>query len=108
MKTAKLIAVILSSATLTLTTSCKKDSSNEMGAYTLDAMIIDEGPLSGDGCDWVVVADSTYHPLNLSDQYKVNNSRVTVTFHKANSKFYCGLLPLHLSEIMIDHLTVKQ
>jgi hypothetical protein len=91
MKTLKYIFIAVTGAFLltALVLSCKK-SATPFKAYTFDATIKDTGNPAADGCDWQLIADSTYHPTNLDAQYKVNGMKVTVTFHKPGPRYFCN------------------
>lgn len=115
MKTRKYIFIGLIAAFMifTLIQSCKKDT--QVKSYTFDATIKDTGSLPADGCDWQLVADSMYHPLNLDDKFKVDGQKVTVTFHKTGSRFFCGMVLFNIAtkgpggfgEIVIDKIAAN-
>ena len=79
----------------------------------MDATVTDAGSIAADGCGWQLVADSTYNPLNLGDQYKVNGLKVKVTFHKPGTRFFCGIIlfntlqkgPGGEADIVIDRIS---
>jgi len=114
MKTWKYIFIALSGAFLTsaLILSCKKD--RELKSYTFDATIKDAGNVTADGCGWQLIADSTYHPVNLDTRYQMNGLRVNVTYHKLDNYYYCGNIApamfarLGIPIIVIDKIQVKQ
>lgn len=114
MKTRKYLSVALGAIliALVLIISCKKDS--QLKTYTTNAIIRNMGDQAADGCGWQLIADSTYHPLNLPVQYQVDSLKVAVTYHKPGSRFYCGMIILDLiarpglSEIIIDRIQTKQ
>lgn len=93
MKTFKYIFAALSGALILsgIILSCKK--SDGLTVYTFDATIHYAGQPASDGCDWQVIADSTYHPLNLSSDYQVEGMKVSITFQKPGPRYYCDLSP---------------
>lgn len=75
--------------------SCKKDRSCEScngGIGYKDAVIIYTGPVATDGCDWVVsIDDKHYHPDNLGDGFKQNETSVKICYELTADKFHCGV-----------------
>ncbi|MBS1686560.1 MAG: hypothetical protein JSS76_17615 [Bacteroidetes bacterium] len=69
----------------------------------MPAIILDRGPVAGDGCGWVVQIDSLdYHPMNLSSGFQVDSLKVNVTYATDTSHFYFGLLPSVMPVININ------
>ena len=74
--------------------SCKK--SNVDKPIAANAVVLDTGDISVDGCGWLLKingTDSLYSPSNLADSYKVGSLKVNVTYTVLSSKFQCGQLP---------------
>ncbi|MBS1594920.1 MAG: hypothetical protein JST90_11365 [Bacteroidetes bacterium] len=93
-----MISAKTTSSLLVLFALCLGFSSCKKGATTcsnpVSAIILDRGPVAGDGCGWVVRIDSTdYHPTNLPSSYQTDSLRVNVSYTSDTSHFYCGLLP---------------
>jgi hypothetical protein len=89
-----------------VTLACTKGDSPNAVLIT-DATIYNTGAVAADGCGWTLKAaanDSTYSPINLADDYKVNNLKVKVRFHPMKTKFQCGW-GAKLTEITIDNIT---
>lgn len=86
--------------------ACSK-SNGENSVLITEAIIYNTGPVAADGCGWTLKAtvnNSTYSPINLDDQYKVNNLKVKVRFHPMKTKLTCGLGAAQLREITIDNI----
>ncbi len=82
-------------------TACKKSTSacNNPTA----AIILDRGPVAGDGCGWVVRIDSVdYHPMSLASSYQTDSLKVNVSYSLDTSHFYCGLLPTSMPVIRVN------
>lgn len=87
--------------------ACQK-SNGDNAALITEATIYNTGDLAVDGCGWTLKAavnDSTYSPINLADDYKVNNLKVKVRFHPKKTKLTCGLGATQLREVTIDNIT---
>ncbi len=92
--------------TTTAIIACTK-SDGQNAVVISDAIIYNTGSIAVDGCGWTLKAatnDSTYSPINLDDQYKVNNLKVKVRFHSMKTKLTCGLGATQLREITIDNI----
>ena len=86
--------------------ACTK-SDSENAVVITEAIIYNSGAVAADGCGWtlkVTATDSTYSPVNLTEDYKVNNLKVKVRFHPMKTKFSCGW-GAKLTEITIDNIT---
>jgi hypothetical protein len=68
---------------------CKKENSN---THQSIGTIYFGGPLSGDGCDWLIqLADGrNYHPLALGSDYLTNGQKVIVNYSPTSDTFRCG------------------
>ncbi|GAB2978374.1 hypothetical protein GCM10027049_12290 [Mucilaginibacter puniceus] len=106
----KKLAVLKTISAFMLTTiaiiACTKGN-NDNATIITDAVIYNSGPVAADGCGWTLKAaanDSTYSPINLTADYKVNNLKVKVRFHPLKTKFSCGW-GAKLTEITIDNIT---
>ena len=92
-------------ATITAVACTKSDSEN--AAVITEAIVINSGAVASDGCGWIIkipVTDSTYSPVNLAEDYKVNNLKIKVRFHPMKTKFTCGW-GAKIREVTIDNIT---
>ena len=90
----------------TIIIACTKSDSQNAALIT-EATIYNTGAVAADGCGWTLKAavnDSTYSPVNLGEDYKVNNLKVKVRFHPMKTKFSCGW-GAKLTEVTIDNIT---
>lgn len=86
--------------------ACSK-SNGDKAAVITEAIVINSGAVAADGCGWIIkipVTDSTYSPVNLAEDYKVNNLKIKVRFHPMTTKFTCGW-GVKLREVTIDNIT---
>ena len=86
--------------------ACTK-SDSENAVVTTEAVVINSGDIAVDGCGWLIkipVTDSTYSPVNLAEDYKINNLKVKVRFHPMSTKFACGL-GAKIRQVTIDNIT---
>lgn len=75
--------------------------------HSVKAIIMDEGDPAADGCGWTVMIDSTrYKPTNLSDEFKVTDLKVKVTYEELETIYRCGLAALPMPELKI--LTIEK
>ena len=77
---------------------------------TVDATIINSGPVEVDGCGWLIKingSDSTYSPTNLATQYKVDSLQVRITYKRLSQRFLCGVAGSGISEIQINAISKK-
>lgn len=88
--------------------SCKKDKSCEgclpdPQSQTFNAIILDTGPLAGDGCSWLIAIGDTlrYHPDVLSPAFQQNGLHVTIHYSTTGDTFLCGLAVHHIPVIHI-------
>ena len=80
--------------------ACKKNTN--ACTNSVAAVILDRGPVAGDGCGWVVRIDSTdYHPMSLASAYQTDSLKVNVSYSLDTSHFYCGLLPAAMPVIRV-------
>jgi hypothetical protein len=85
--------------------SCNDDPGPKY--FTKDAVVIDAGARAADGCDWVIsIDDSSFHPINLDDQYKINNLRIRVTYKYDETSFFCGFANMKMQSIYIKEIQV--
>ena len=81
---------------------CKKKACDTNSSK---AVVLDQGVVAADGCDWVVKLDNgaSYHPQNLDTTYKVNNKNVQVCYTLTSDTFVCGwgvkLRVIHIDDI---------
>ncbi|MBL7833642.1 MAG: hypothetical protein JNK18_06790 [Cyclobacteriaceae bacterium] len=92
-----------------------EDSSNageRAGAKTrtsqaVKAIVLDEGEPAADGCGWTLMIDSTrYKPTNLSDEFKMTDLKVKVTYEELETIYRCGIAALPMPELKI--LTIEK
>lgn len=106
MKKSTLKLVSLAVLVMVAAFACTKSDSEDAAVIT-EATVINSGAVAADGCGWIIkipVTDSTYSPVNLAEDYKVNNLKVKVRFHPMKSKFTCGW-GVKLREVTIDNIT---
>ena len=71
----------------------------------VDAVIIDSGDVSADGCGWIVnVGNDYFHPQSLEAIYQVDGLHVIISYRKLNSQFMCGIGGLLYDEIEITDI----
>lgn len=81
--------------------ACKKATTT--CSNPVAAIILNRGPVSGDGCGWVVRIDTIdYHPVSLASGYQADSLKVNVSYTPDTSHFYCGLLPTAMPVIRIN------
>ena len=89
---AKNILWIASLLLLMAGTGCevnKLESSEELGARTAEGIMVYENPAT-DGCGWLIrINDKLYRPVNLADEYKIENLKVSVDYQLLDSKYTC-------------------
>ena len=79
--------------------SCKK-TNNEPCQHPV--VINYEGPVAGDGCDWVLTIDGQrYHPAHLADNFKQDGMNAYCDYRLTGDTFYCGLMPMKLPVVQI-------
>ena len=68
----------------------------------ITAVIVNEGEPMWDGCGWVMYIDSTrYKPVELANEFKVNELSVKITYAAKGTDYRCGLAALPIPEIEI-------
>jgi hypothetical protein len=85
--------------------ACKKN--DPYAAVTTDAVVLNSGAPAADGCGWIIripVTDSTYSPVNLSNEYKVSELKVRVKYKPLPTKFSCGW-GANLREVSIESIS---
>lgn len=76
---------------------CHKHPHNDCDNYVVFNY---EGPVAGDGCDWVVTANGQrFHPAQLDDSMKQDSLVARANYTLTGDTFYCGLLPMGLPVI---------
>lgn len=102
----KIYAATLLVAFSTITfIACKKN--DQYAAVTTDAVVLNSGAPAADGCGWIIripVTDSIYSPVNLTNEYKVNNLKVRIKYKPLTTKFSCGW-GQNVREISIETIT---
>jgi hypothetical protein len=60
--------------------------------YTAEATLYNSGSPASDGCGWFFRIDTTkeYSATNLSNDFKLHNSRVIIRYRLLDTKFECG------------------
>lgn len=102
MKLTKTTTLLLSIFCMGLTLAACKKNTNAC-TNTVAAVILDRGPVAGDGCGWVVRIDSMdYHPTSLASSYQTDSLKVTISYALDTSHFYCGLLPTAMPVIRVN------
>jgi hypothetical protein len=74
--------LILSLMFLTAVIGCKKQSGLQT-VVAVSATIHYTGDPAADGCGWLIKPDNenaTFKPINLSDNYKTDNAKVTISY----------------------------
>src|SRR4051812_28552754 len=74
--------LVLSLLLLTIAIGCKKQSGLQT-VVAVNATILYTGDPAADGCGWLIKPDNenaTFKPVNLSDDYKKNNTKVTIFY----------------------------
>jgi len=67
------------------TLSCDEKENNY--STMISAKIIYEGDPATDGCGWLTsIEDTLYKPINLPEEFKVDNYRVLISYEKLTSK----------------------
>jgi hypothetical protein len=95
------------------TAACKKGATNKPIIFSEDATILDEGDPAADGCGWLIKtsSDSTYNASALDNQYKINNLKIHIAYHKLKPRYYCGFqaIPQNggITEIQLDSIRTK-
>lgn len=75
------LALFLSIFTL----SCSEETEND--STMVSAKIIFEGDPATDGCGWLTsVEDTLYKPINLPEEFKIDNYPVLINYQKLSSK----------------------
>ena len=79
---------------ITIVSGCKKESSSKTGNHIeTNAVIVNSGEISADGCGWLVKINGTneeYSPINLSTDYQKDSLKVKITYHVLTTKLHCG------------------
>jgi hypothetical protein len=108
-KTLPLLCILVVSLIIFL--SFKKNSMDKNNIISEDATVINTGCIAADGCGWQIKTsqtDSIYSPLDLSDQYHVDNFKIQVSYHKLKTRFYCSKITNNpgpgVAEISIDSI----
>lgn len=76
--------------------SCDSDSEDNKfaGKRNVSAQIVDERDPALDGCGWIVHAGSKrYMPVNLPDDFKIDELLVTISFTEVGTLHNCGFGP---------------
>ena len=99
---------------LMISFSFKKNSIDKTTIISEDATVINTGCIAADGCGWQIKTsrtDSTFSPLDLGDQYHVNNLKIRVSYHKLKTRFYCSKVADNpgpgVAEIGIDSIKAR-
>jgi hypothetical protein len=80
-------------------TSCKKDKN----LLTTEATVVYTGSIAADGCEWLIYVDEAgnnvqdpkrtyYNVVNLPENYKQNNTKITISYKLLSSRYHCGML----------------
>jgi len=79
----------LSLLAVLLFAGCKKKACSSL---TSNGIVLDQGPVAADGCDWVIQLDNgvSYHPHALSTAFQVNNKPVKLCYTLTSDTFLCG------------------
>jgi hypothetical protein len=107
MKKSTLLKIVSVIALIVITAIACTKSDSENTVVITEAVVINSGAVAADGCGWLIkipVTDSTYSPVNLAEDYKVNNLKIKVRFHPMSTKFTCGW-GVKLREVTIDNIT---
>ena len=88
--------------------SCKKkflcEACPEPSQF-VSATINYTGPVTGDGCDWVVQIDSVqYHPDHLDSSFLTNGLQVKILFDQTVGTFTCGIAASRLPVIQVINI----
>jgi hypothetical protein len=74
-------------------TSCKKDKD----LLTTEATVVYTGSIAADGCEWLIYVDEAasdrtyYNVVNLPENYKQNNMKITILYKLLTSRYHCGI-----------------
>jgi hypothetical protein len=97
---------VLTAFLLLLAFGCEKEQSCEKclpAEVPTNAKILYTGPPAGDGCDWLILADTVYYkPENLDGAYQQSGMDVKINFTLTGDTYICGLAA---SKIPIIHIT---
>ncbi len=75
---------------------------------TSEALVFDTGPVTLDGCSWIVSTPSgQFSPLNLPNSFQIDSLPVTIDYRQLNSTFQCGLTPSTYPEIDIENIQLR-
>ena len=93
----KLTLILLSLVLILSSSTCGK---KRQLTCAKEIIINYEGPLAGDGCEWVVTSDGQrFHPLSLDDNMKQNGMHAHAAYKLTGDTFYCGIMPMKLPVI---------
>lgn len=85
---------------------CKKEKSCESclpGSGGISAMVVYNGSVAGDGCEWnILTSTGTVHPDNLPADFMVNPLDVEVNYTGTGDFYVCGLI---MTKIPVVHIT---
>lgn len=83
--------------------SCKKENDNEL---TSNGTIMYTGSPATDGCNWVIVVDSTYYyPVNLPEDFKIEGEyKVKLSYTLTGENYSCFYPMATMPEIWIDEI----
>lgn len=86
--------------------ACSKKNDN-CDQYT-DAKVLWTGPLSGDGCEWVIYMNGTYmHPDYLPQSFQENDKQVKICYKTTKELFHCGLSGTGIPVISVKDIKKK-
>jgi hypothetical protein len=89
--------------------SCTKDRSCENcldESSCKNATIVYTGPVTTDGCGWLVKIDDThsYHPDVLNIAFQQDQLQVKIVYKLTSDKFMCGIAVLQIPVIHVDDI----
>jgi len=100
--------------------SCKKDKN----LLTTEATVVYTGSIASDGCEWLIYVEDAaavntsqtglnriyYNVVNLPENYKQNNMKITISYKLLTSRYYCGMLANSpgIPQIELDEISKKQ
>jgi hypothetical protein len=93
------IMLIVSLLTVTTISFCKKDPK----LLVANATILNMGPVETDRCGWLLKIDSTYYnPVNLPDKYKINDTKIRISYYLLTTKYRCGFAATIYPQVAIE------